>query len=274
MTDPIASCEGRTLFGIDPAVYERARPGYPERVYEILVSRCGLRAGCRTLEVGAGSGLATRRLAELGARPLVAVEPDRGFAGALESLARSSGGAVVPVFASFEEASLEEGEFDLAVCATSFHWLDRETGPRELGACLRPGGWLCLVWNVFGDPRRPDPFHEATTHLLSGLARSPSDPGGGALPFALDPNARRADFRAAGAERDFEVEEIHWTLTLGPREVRLLYSTWASIARLPEAPREALLEELESIAATRFGAGVERRMVTPVYIGRRAGGEA
>ena len=52
----------RRLFSGDPAGYERARPAYPSRVYEILTERCGLRPGAATLEIGPGSGLATRRL--------------------------------------------------------------------------------------------------------------------------------------------------------------------------------------------------------------------
>jgi SAM-dependent methyltransferase len=266
----IAHDEGRELFGCDPAAYDRARPAYPARVYEILVDRCGLRDGCRTLEVGAGSGLATRRLVELGARPLVAVEPDGRFREALESLARISRGTVLPVFASFESADLEAGTFDLAVCASSFHWLDREAGPLELGACLRPGGWLALFWNVFGDPRQPDPFHEATASLLSDLAASPSRAEAGSLPFALDHGARAADFGAAHADHDFTFEEISWTLTLSPARVRSLYATWASIVRLPHARRESLLEQIESIAEDRFDGVVERRMVTSIYVGRRA----
>ena len=75
-TKAISRSEGRALFGRDSALYERARPDYPERVYQLLVERCGLASGCRTIEVGAGSGQATKRLLELGARPLVAVEPD------------------------------------------------------------------------------------------------------------------------------------------------------------------------------------------------------
>jgi SAM-dependent methyltransferase len=269
MTDPIARSEGRALFGRDAALYDAARPPYPERVFELLAERCGLADGCRTLEVGAGSGLATRRLLERGARPLVAVEPDRGFGSALESLAHSSPGTVVPVFSSFESADLPESAFDLAVCAMSFHWLDPLIAPRKLGACLRPGGWLALFWNVFGDPREPDAFHDATASLLSVLPRTPSHVREGALPFALDREARRADFAAARADRDFAVEEVRWTLTQSARQVRALYATWASVAHLPDAPREALLDGIESIAESRFGGVVERRMVTPVYLGRR-----
>ena len=267
----VARSEGATLFGRAAVAYRTARPGYPDRVYQLLAEHCGLADGCRTIEVGAGSGQATRRLLELGARPLVAVEPDAGFADDLEALARSSGGAVVPVFAPFESAELEEAAFDLAVSATAFHWLDRTIGPRKLGACLRDEGWLALFWNVFGDPRQPDPFHEATAQLLSGLATDPSHASEESLPFALDLDARRSDFRAAQADHDFRVEEIPWTLTQSPRQVRSLYATFSSIARLPERERETLLDGIESIAETQFGGAVERRMVTPVYLGHRAG---
>lgn len=269
MSTRIPESDGRRLFGRRSVPYDDARPDYPARVYELLVQQCGLVEGCRTIEVGAGSGRATSRLAELGARPLVAIEPDRGFADALESLEKRSKGAVSPVFSTFESAEVEAGTFDLAVCATSFHWLDRETRSRKLGACLRPGGWLALFWNVFGDPRQPDPFHEATADLLSGLAESPSHAGSRSLPFALDRAARAADFSAAQADRDFAYEEHHWTLTLEPDEVRSLYSTWSSIARLPEPHREALLDKIEYVAERQFSGVVERRMVTPIYLGRR-----
>lgn len=270
MSEQVPRREGRALFGRDSDGYRAARPDYPDRVYELLVDRCGLADGCHTIEVGAGSGLATRRMLELGARPLVVVEPDPGFARALDALARESGGAVVPVLAPFETADITEGTFDLAVAATSFHWLDREVGPKKLGACLRPGGWLALFWNVFGDPQELDPFHEATKSLLSGLAASPSQPSPRGLPFALDQRARRADFQAARADRDFTVEELRWTLTLRPPEIRSLYETFAPIARLPELERERLLDEITSVAERRFAGVVERRVVTPVYLGRRA----
>lgn len=271
MADEIPPCEGRGLFGRHSACYEGARPDYPARVYELLVERCGLADGCRTIEVGAGSGLATTRLVELGARPLVPVEPDRRFADALESLGRISNGAAIPLFSPFESADVEAGAFDLAVCATSFHWLDRDVGSRKLGACLRPDGWLALFWNVFGDPREPDPFHDATEPLLAGLAVSPSHASRGPLPFTLDREGRASDFSAAQADREFTVEDLHWTLRLNPGEARSLYSTWASISRLPHARREALLDGIEAIAESQFGGVVERKMVTPVYLGRRVG---
>ena len=56
--------EGRHVFGPDAAGYHRARPGHPDRVYEVLVERCGLGPGAVVLEIGPGTGQATRRLLE------------------------------------------------------------------------------------------------------------------------------------------------------------------------------------------------------------------
>ncbi len=115
----------RRLFGGDPGGYDRARPDYPPRVYEILTSRCGLRPGTATLEIGAGTGLATRRLLALGADPLVAVEPDERLAAYLSTQMEATGYALDVRVGAFEETPLEPASFDLVVSATAFHWLNQ-----------------------------------------------------------------------------------------------------------------------------------------------------
>ena len=264
--EQISRTEGRAAFGGDVAAYRRGRPEYPERVYEVLVERCGLGPDRRVLDIGAGSGLATRRLAERGAN-VIALEPDERFAGELDAVARESDGAVTPIFRSFEEAELPEGELDLVTAASSFHWIRRE-GLSKIGTCLRSRGWLAVWGNVFGDPREPDPFHEATKELLSPLANSPSYPASRPLPYALDVDERRADFRLAGAAEDFTAEEVSWTLVQTPDQVRTLYATFASISRLDERERGLLLDQLAAIAAKEFAGRVQRKIVTPIYTGR------
>jgi hypothetical protein len=71
---------GRKAFGADPASYHSARPPYPDWVFATLVERCGLADGKSVFEIGPGTGTATRRLLDLGARPLIAIEPDPGLA--------------------------------------------------------------------------------------------------------------------------------------------------------------------------------------------------
>jgi tRNA A58 N-methylase Trm61 len=54
-------------FNAAASTYHRGRPAYPDAVFDLLASRCGLRPGARVLDIGAGSGLATGPLLAAGA---------------------------------------------------------------------------------------------------------------------------------------------------------------------------------------------------------------
>jgi SAM-dependent methyltransferase len=152
---------GRRAFGADPASYHSVRPQYPDWVFATLVERCGLADGATVFEIGPGTGTATRRLLDLGARPFVAIEPDPRLAAYLSKSNRNA--ALHAIVSTFEEVALDESAFDLGVCATAFHWLEEDSALAKVARLLRPGGWWAMVWNVFGDSSRPDTFHDATT---------------------------------------------------------------------------------------------------------------
>ena len=126
---------------------------------------------------------------------------------------------------------------------------------------------MALFWNVFGDPDRADPFHDATQSLLASLGRSPSHAR--SVPFALDSSARIGDLEDTGAFFDISMDRIEWTLELDPEAVRLLYGTFSNITRLDDSEREVLLDRLSSIARSEFGGLVKRNMVTPIYTAKR-----
>lgn len=256
---------GRQAFGSDPASYDRVRPDYPEWVYRVLRERCGLRSGTATFEIGAGTGLATRRLLELGAAPLVAMEPDPRLAEFLRVSIQIPALQVLPT--AFEDTPLEDGSFDLGVCATAFHWLDEDEALRKVARLLRPGGWWAAFWNVFGDHARADPFHEATLQLLGSGVSSPSA-GDGRVPFALAAETRMAALRRAGAFDIVEHAESRWELVLEPEQVVALYATYSNVNARPD--RDEVLAELGRIARTEFGGRVVRNMTTSLYIARRA----
>jgi SAM-dependent methyltransferase len=52
----------RWCFDRDPDAYARWRPGYPDRLYAILERVCGLGLETAVLEIGPGTGQATREL--------------------------------------------------------------------------------------------------------------------------------------------------------------------------------------------------------------------
>jgi SAM-dependent methyltransferase len=254
---------GRRAFGADPASYHSVRPKYPEWVFTTLVERCGLAGGKTLFEIGPGTGTATRRLLELGARPLIAIEPDPRMAAYLRESRRDA--ALQVMVSTFEEAALDESTFDLGVCATAFHWLEEDSALAKVARLLRPGGRWAMVWNVFGDSSRADPFHEATKALLEG-PRGPSA-GTGGVPFALDGAARVEALRRTGAFDLIEQRDSAWTLELDSEETVALYATFSEINARQD--RQIVLSELGRIARDEFEGRVTRNMTTVLYIARR-----
>ncbi len=256
---------GRQGFGESPASYHSSRPEYPEWVYDTLTSRCGLRRNAAVFEIGAGTGTATHRLLELGADPLIAIEPDLRLADFLR--ANNSDKALRIVVVPFEDAALEEVTFDLGISATAFHWLEEDPALVKIASLLRPGGWWAAVWNVFGDDSQPDPFHEATKELLE----APASPSAGerGIPFALDSMARLAALKRTGAFDVMENMTSRWSLVLDADQTVALYATYSNVNA--RSDREAVLAELGRIARDGFGDRVVRNMTTSLYVARRSG---
>ena len=268
MPEFIGTDEGRRLFGLNPEGYASVRPEYPDAIYELLHAHRALVPNTVTLEIGAGSGLATRRLIERGANPITVIEPDFRFAPLLRGLAKTSDAELRLIQSPFEDADLARASFDLVVAATSFHWLDPDVAIDKIADVLRPGGYAALWWNVFGDLDREDAFHEATRSILADLAISPSG-APDAIPFALDRGAREVEFNRGGKFEGVVYAQMCWTLVLDVPQVGRLYESFSHIQRLPQAQRLVLLQQLMDVARTQFGGRVERNMTSPIYLARR-----
>ena len=257
---------GRQAFGLDPANYHAARPPYPEVVWTALRERAGLRAGIDVLEIGAGTGTATDGLLAAHPKRLTAVEPDPRLADFLKH--RIDDAHIEVLTQTFEETELPDASYDLVVSATAFHWLEARPALRRIHDLLRSQGYVALIWNMFGDPGRADPFHQATAHLFVGHPTTPSGGGTTEAPYGFDLPARLGDLRDSGFVPD--EPEIHpWPLTLDPDGVRRLYLSYSNVAALAPDERARLLDGLAEVAEREFGGKVTRNMTTSIYTARR-----
>ena len=139
------------VFNEVPHVYDRVRPTYPDDLFEDLVAITGVDQQSAILEVGCGTGQATRSLAALGCS-VSAVEPGE----ALAVLARQNLQAFPNVeieTTTFEQWDNRDRRFDLLVAAASWHWVDPSIGWRRAHDVLVPGGRLAVLGNVV--VRRP-----------------------------------------------------------------------------------------------------------------------
>ncbi|MFG2822562.1 class I SAM-dependent methyltransferase [Kitasatospora sp. NPDC048365] len=131
-------------FGPVAAQYEAARPSYPAELFDELERLLGRPLkDADVLDVGAGTGIATRLLAARGAR-VVALEPSAGMAALLRQVSPG-----IPVVKGVgDELPFHDASLDLVGYAQAFHWTDPAKSVPEALRVLRPGGKLALWWNV------------------------------------------------------------------------------------------------------------------------------
>jgi SAM-dependent methyltransferase len=181
-------------FGAVADRYDRYRPRYPED----LITGLGAHPGIRALDVGAGTGIASRQLMDAGAEVL-AVEPD-------SHMARVAVGKGVRVeVATFQRWDPADRTFDLVVFAQSFHWVEPAPALRKVASLLNPGGCVALLWNRITPvtPTRQQ-FDEAYSGVLDEWQRPSVDfEGSDELAALLD----EAGFTSA--HRRY-VEQLHY----------------------------------------------------------------
>jgi SAM-dependent methyltransferase len=123
------------------ADYVKYRPGYPRAAIDAILEGLGPAARLRAADVGAGTGISARLLADRGVH-VVAVEPGevmRGSAAPHANVQWTAGTA--------EATGLRTAAFDLALCAQAFHWFRQPEALVELARILKPGGRVAIMWN-------------------------------------------------------------------------------------------------------------------------------
>ncbi|UED85648.1 class I SAM-dependent methyltransferase [Streptomyces profundus] len=133
-------------FNAVAAEYAAARPDYPPHHYDTIEELLGRPlTGLRVLDVGAGTGKATRALLDRGAR-VTAVEPGAEMAAQLRAANRDA----TLVRGNGDALPFADSSVDLITYAQAWHWTRPEVALPEALRVLRGGGALALWWN------RPD----------------------------------------------------------------------------------------------------------------------
>ena len=149
----------RSKFDTVAANYAAGRPDYPAALYDTLAKVLGQPlAGLDAVDLGAGTGIASRQLAERGAR-VIAVE--------------------------LSGPMIEQ----LAATSPAWHWMDPALAVPEFRRILRPGGVFAAWWNY---TQRDSAWEKEQEERINAAA----DPGWRQVssPFAQEGNELGPDF--------------------------------------------------------------------------------
>lgn len=139
-------------FNKNAALYDRARPSYPEELFDDLVRLTGAERG-RILEIGPGTGQATLPMARRGFA-ILGLELGKRMAELARRKLRKFPDVEIRNIA-FEDWAPEPEAFDIVLAATAFHWIPGLVAWPRCAKALKPGGHLALLWNFPDLPNTP-----------------------------------------------------------------------------------------------------------------------
>ncbi len=122
--------------------YDAGRPSYPVELYDDLERLSRPLRGADVVEVGAGTGIATRALEGRGAR-VVALD----LGAAMLSRLRDRSPRTPVAVADAHALPLHDRTSDLVCFAQAWHWVRVPAAVAEVRRVLRPGGALATWWN-------------------------------------------------------------------------------------------------------------------------------
>jgi SAM-dependent methyltransferase len=256
----------RATFDTAADRYERARPAYPDELFDELVRLTGVAAGDRVLEVGCAGGKATRPLAARGLR-VTCVE----LGAALAARARrelAAFGDVAVVHASFEDWEPPPGlRFRLLVAATSWHWVDPAVRYAKAWRLLAPGGHLAFWSAAHVFPDGGDPFFRELQEVYDDIGEGMPPDAGRPRPGELPDE--RAAIEATGLFCEVSLRQFAWEVTYDADRYIDLLETFSGHLAMAPWQRDRLYGEVRRRLRDRPDGLLRRGWGAVLHIARR-----
>jgi SAM-dependent methyltransferase len=257
----------KTTFNEDAENYDRARPNYPDAVFDDLAEMTGLGAGSSMLEIGCGTGQATGALAKRGYRVTCVELGDNLAEVARRNLAEYPDVHVEN--AAFEEWDAEGRRFDAVFAAQAWHWLEPEFRYRKAAEVLRPGGWLAILDVEHAFPKDTDPFFFEMRKVYDEITLEKPTHDEWPPPLPENVADMQEEFDASGLFGEFQSTRYVWDLMYTAEGYIALLNTFSDHIASEPWQREHLFSKVRELIEARADPRVRRHWLGILNAGRK-----
>lgn len=255
----------RQTFDAASDLYHRARPSYPDALFDDVVGIAGLRAGDRVLEVGCATGKATVGLVARGLR-VTCVELGEHLA---EAARRNLGDAAEVITGAFEDVTLPlpSEPFDLVAAATSWHWVDPAVRCARAADALREGGHIATWGAGHVIPVGGDPFFEEIQEIYDEIGEGLPPGVGLTRPHEVADDAAELD--GSGLFDVAFVRRYDWEIVYDAESYIDLLNTFSGHIAMEPWQRDRLYGEIRRRLALRPDGCLRRHWGGALTIARK-----
>jgi trans-aconitate methyltransferase len=259
----------RVTFDEVAQLYDQMRPSYPDAVFDDVIALSGvdpsMNSPARVLEIGCGTGHATRAMAARGLSIDCVELGEKMAAVARQRLAQFPGVSIE--VADFDHWT-RDIRYDLIYLATAYHWLNPATRERRIAALLKSRGLLATWRNRhIRNGSSDDYVDEAQIIYMEEAPELTKDRA--QLPGPDD---------VVEAEREVLSPELfdepiyrvyYWSRAYTAVEFVQELDTHSDLRLLPADRRARLFERLAHLIESRFGGSVVKDYATVLQLFRR-----
>jgi len=237
------------------------RPDYPKQLVDSVIASSRLPEGGCILEIGSGTGKATRLFANRG-YAIHYIKPGKQLA-AVAARNLQSYPRVAFEVTRFEDSQEQPAAFDLVMSAQAFHWISGEVGYPKTARSLKPGGALALFWNMHPG------FHGQVAEDLEAIYRK-IVPELASEDDSIEETIleRTEEITQSGCFGPVTVLRFPWSCTYRTREYIGLLNTHSDHIRLPARTRQRLFEAIATVIDAN-GGSIEREYISVLYIAQK-----
>ncbi len=241
-------------------IYDRARPSYPDELFDLLFA--ALPDQPHVLEIGPATGQATTSLLARGAH-VTAVELGPTLAAALEHKFTADSRLTV-VNASFEEAPVPRKSFDAVTVATAYHWIAPTAQIERPIELLKPTGVLGVIDLIQVDSAIDQGYFDRVQPIYARFGNNSHEWDLPSYETVVPPIAAR--LRESAQYSSVEVHRVPWDQTYTSSGYRDLLSTYSGTLMMSEPDRSSLLDELIAVVDDEFDGQITRPLVATLTL--------
>jgi SAM-dependent methyltransferase len=249
--------ERKRWYSATAEAYLDYRPYYPDVILDHALQAVG---GNMVLEIGSGPGTATISMVRRGFQ-VTCLEPNPDFCALAQERWKEEFSQNVSIQnIAFEEAIIQDSEFDAVVAATSMHWIPAEVAFSKAARALKASGTLIMLWNMMLTP--------ASSEDYTKLKMAHGEDFANLLEWSKEDtqkniaNAVGDLMMTSGCFEDLRTMEARQTVTYTATQYLGLLSTYSFYMRLSWDDQVALFERIRHVINEDMGGVIELSFVS------------